>query len=178
MTAQDVVEFLERMRDHKIELCIDGGWGVDALLGRQTRAHQDLDIALEHKQVAKLRAVMAAAGYREVPRADSWECNFVLGDARGRLLDVHSYTFDLDGQLTFGVAYPPDSLQGAGVIDEFPVQCITADWLVKFHSGYPLDGNDYRDVKALCQRFGIDLPAEFESFAAAELKDRDEQTAQ
>ncbi len=25
---------------------IDGGWGVDALLGRQTRPHSDLDLAV------------------------------------------------------------------------------------------------------------------------------------
>jgi lincosamide nucleotidyltransferase A/C/D/E len=36
--------------------------------------------------------------------------------------------------------------------------------MVKFHSGYELDGNDYRDVSALCERFGVALPAEYERF--------------
>lgn len=28
---------------------LDGGWGVDALLGRQTRPHDDMDIVIEQK---------------------------------------------------------------------------------------------------------------------------------
>jgi lincosamide nucleotidyltransferase A/C/D/E len=33
--------------------------------------------------------------------------------------------------------------------------------MVKFHSGYVLDENDYRDVRALCETFGIELPEEY-----------------
>ena len=47
-----------------------------------------------------------------------------------------------------------------------PVRCISPEWMVKFHSGYRLDENDYHDVKALCQRFGITLPIEYEEFEA------------
>jgi len=36
--------------------------------------------------------------------------------------------------------------------------------MVKFHSSYELDENDYRDVSALCERFHIALPAEYERF--------------
>jgi len=43
--------------------------------------------------------------------------------------------------------------------ESFEVKCISPEWMVKFHSGYELDGNDYRDVSALCERFGIALPA-------------------
>jgi lincosamide nucleotidyltransferase A/C/D/E len=50
--AQDVVEFLELCEQNGIEIIIDGGWGVDALLGKQTRIHEDLDIALQHKYAA------------------------------------------------------------------------------------------------------------------------------
>ena len=42
--------------------------------------------------------------------------------------------------------------------------CITADWLVQFHTGYTVDENDYRDIKALCDQFGLELPKEYESF--------------
>jgi lincosamide nucleotidyltransferase A/C/D/E len=37
--------------------------------------------------------------------------------------------------------------------------------MVKFHSGYELDENDYHDVSALCERFGMTLPAEYARFA-------------
>jgi lincosamide nucleotidyltransferase A/C/D/E len=48
--------------------------------------------------------------------------------------------------------------------ESFEVKCISPEWMVKFHAGYELDGNDYRDVSALCERFGIALPAEYERF--------------
>ena len=34
----------------------------------------------------------------------------------------------------------------------------------KFESGYELDDNDYREAKALCQRFGLELPSEYAEF--------------
>ena len=164
MTAEDVIEFVELLRQHHIEVCIDGGWGVDALLGKQTRTHADLDIAIPHKEVDKVRGLLEQRGYQEVPRDDSWECNFVLGDDQGHEIDIHTYTFDAHGNLIFGVEYPYDSLKGTGSVNGYPVQCITPEWMVKFHTGYPLDENDYRDVKALCRHFGLEMPPEYEDF--------------
>jgi lincosamide nucleotidyltransferase A/C/D/E len=42
----------------RIDLHIDGGWGVDALLGRQTRTHADLDIAVNRQDVAQIRFLL------------------------------------------------------------------------------------------------------------------------
>lgn len=164
MRAADVVAMLRLLAANGIDVHVDGGWGVDALLGEQTRPHGDLDIAMRHADVPKLRALLAGRGYREVPRDDSWECNFVLADALGHELDVHSYTFDEAGNPIFGVPYPAASLTGTGVIDGYPVACIDPVWMVRFHTGYELDMDDYRDVSALCARFGIELPAEYKRF--------------
>ncbi len=164
MSGDVVVQLLQLFEQHGIEVVVDGGWGVDALLGEQTRSHGDLDIALEHKDVPKLRALLETRGYGDVPRDDTRDCNFVMGDDQGHEIDFHSYTFDAHGKLVFGVEYPFDSLTGAGSIQGYPVTCISAEWMVKFHSGYELDENDYRDVSALCERFGLALPAEYESF--------------
>ena len=164
MTANDVVEIAELFIQNHIDFYVDGGWGVDALLGEQTRTHSDLDIAIQHKDVAQLRALLEARGYEEVPRDDSWECNFVLGDDQGRQIDIHSYTFDAEGNNIYGVAYPFDSLTGTGSINGYAVKCIPPGWMVKFHTGYELDEDDYHDVKALCQRFGIEMPQEYEEF--------------
>ena len=164
MTAQDVIDFIELLKRHHIDVCIDGGWGVDALLGEQTRAHTDLDIAVQHKDVPKIRALLEARGYTDVPRDDTWDCNFVLGDEQGHLIDIHSYTFDAHGQITYGVPYPKDSLSGTGSILGHPVQCITPEWMIKFHTGYDLDRNDYHDVSLLCQRFKIKIPGEYAAF--------------
>lgn len=164
MSAETVVRLLQLFEQQGIKVVVDGGWGVDALLGEQTRVHADLDIAVAHQDVPTLRALLAARGYKEIPRKGTWECNFVLGDAQGHEVDVHSYAFDTQGTLVLGVAYPFESLTGAGTIQGSSVRCISAEWMVKFHSGYELDGDDYRDVSALCRRFGIPLPPEYERF--------------
>lgn len=161
MKAETVVELVRFLQAHGIDVVVDGGWGVDALLGRQTRLHDDLDIAIPHSDVPKLRRLLGERGFSEVLRDDSRNCNFVLQDAAGNLLDVHSYTFDASGQNIFGVAYLPEHLTGEGVIDGFAVKCIPPEWSVKFHTGYDVDENDFRDVKALCEKFDLELPDEY-----------------
>ena len=161
MTAADVVEIVELLEGEKISVWVDGGWGVDALLKRQTRFHSDLDIAIRHRDVAQTRSLLEARGFRDVPRDDTRECNFVLGDDRGREVDIHTFEFDENGNCIFGCAYPFDSLTGRGEIDGKSVDCISAEWLVKFHTGYPLDDDDFRDVFALCQRFQIPIPEDY-----------------
>lgn len=164
MTASDVVEIVRLFNQNHLDICIDGGWGVDALLGKQTRAHTDLDIAVQHRDVAQIRALLEARGYKDVPRDDTRDCNFVLGDDQGHLIDIHTYTFDSAGHLVYGVEYPFDSLNGTGSVAGHPVKCISPEWMVKFHTGYKLDENDYHDVKALCQHFCIEMPSEYEGF--------------
>lgn len=164
MSDSDVVELVQLLENNDIEVFVDGGWGIDALLGEQTRKHGDLDIALPHKYVPKLRELLEARGYKDVPRNDTRDCNFVLGDDKGHEVDVHSYTFDEDGNNIFGVAYEPRHLTGIGSINGYSVKCIPADVMVEFHSGYELDENDYHDVKALCDRFGFELPDEYKRF--------------
>ena len=164
MTAEDVLKVIQLLNQNGIEIIIDGGWAVDAVLGEQTRPHEDLDLAVFHEDVPKIRSLFEALGYQEVPRDDSWECNFVLGDNQGHLIDFHSCTFDGEGNNIFGVKYPLESLQGSGIIGDLPVRCIPPDILVKFHSGYELDENDYQDVKLLCEKFGLQIPEEFEEF--------------
>jgi lincosamide nucleotidyltransferase A/C/D/E len=143
---------------------LDGGWGVDALLGEQTRAHSDVDIVIAYKDVNRLRALLEEQGYTDVPRPDTREVNFVLGDDQGHLVDIHTYTLDRVNHPEQGLDYPLESLNGKGTILGYPVRCIDIENMVQFHSGYELDENDYHDVKVLCQRFSIELPAEYEKF--------------
>jgi lincosamide nucleotidyltransferase A/C/D/E len=41
MKAADVADVLDRFDAAGLWYCIEGGWGVDALLGEQTREHRD-----------------------------------------------------------------------------------------------------------------------------------------
>jgi lincosamide nucleotidyltransferase A/C/D/E len=163
MTATDVCGLYARICAVGVDVWIDGGWSVDALLENQTRPHNDLDIVIQQKDVPKLRRLLEAEGYSDVPRDDTSPWNFVLGDDQGREIDVHAVVFDnkgngLYGPVEKGVMYPAGSLHGTGLICGETVRCIAPEWMIRFHSGYVLQEKDIRDVTALCEKFGIDNP--------------------
>jgi len=169
MTSDDVIEIYSKFSELGVRIWIDGGWGVDALLGRQTRPHQDLDIAIQKKDLATLEHVLGAKGYRRIKREIERPFNFVLGDDEGREIDVHVIVLNKQGNGIYGPAenghmYPADSLQGSGTIDGHSVSCISPEWMVKFHSGYELKEKDFKDVSALCEKYGIELPREYSRF--------------
>jgi lincosamide nucleotidyltransferase A/C/D/E len=164
MTADDTLTLVRLFEVNGIDLVIDGGWGVDALLGEQSRPHADLDIVVQDQDVPRIRAMLEQRGYHDVPRNDTVFYNFVMGDDRGHDVDIHTYTFDEQGNNVYGLDYLPEMLTGHGSIAGHPVRCIPPDWMVKFHSGYELDENDNHDVRLLCSRFGIPLPEEYQRF--------------
>jgi len=159
MTSVDVIDLYNKLDSLGIKIWIDGGWGVDALLGKQTRPHEDLDIAIQQKDVPKLCKLLESEGYKEVKRDNQW--NFVLGDHEGHSIDLHAFVFDELGNVVEGIPYPSASLIGTGSINGHNVNCISAEYMVKFHSGYELRDKDFKDVSALCDRFGIDYPDEY-----------------
>jgi lincosamide nucleotidyltransferase A/C/D/E len=163
MTATDVRSLYEQCEAAGIRIWVDGGWAVDALIGHETRPHADLDIAIEEINAGRLRAMLEANGYTDIPRDDTSPWNFVLGDAHGRRIDFHVIVFDHAGAGILGPpengrAYPPGSLDGQGSIDGHSVRCIAPDHLVRFHTGYKPRPSDRHDVQLLCDRFGIPLP--------------------
>lgn len=163
---KDVEAFIGLCRAHDIEFYLDGGWGVDALLGKQTREHEDLDIGVPRKDAKRLRSLLESRGYKEIVRHDSSDWNYVLADNKGHLVDVHTYEFDKQGHHVWGVEYPIESLTGKGSVNGQQVDCISPEWMIKFHSGYELDDTDYHDIKALCDKFSLPLPAEYLKFEA------------
>jgi lincosamide nucleotidyltransferase A/C/D/E len=169
VTSIDAVDFYKTVTELGVELWIDGGWGVDALLGEQTRPHRDLDIAIQQKDVPVLRHLLQARGYADIKLGDARTWNFVLGDESGREIDVHVIVLDDQGNGIYGPPekgekYPAASLTGTGNIDGQAVRCISPEWMVKFHSGYDLKDKDFRNASALCKKFGIDLPAVYKRF--------------
>jgi lincosamide nucleotidyltransferase A/C/D/E len=173
MNSADAIHLYTALEKAAVEVWIDGGWGVDALLGEQTRLHKDLDIAIQQKDVPMLRRFLQTRGYGEIKLEDAKAWNFVLGDENGKEIDVHVIVLDDKGNGLYGPPekgemYPAASLTGTGAIEGRTVRCISPEWMVKFHSGYPLKEKDFRDVSALCKKFGIDLPAEYEQFNKSE----------
>lgn len=166
-TAQDVLNLYSALEAIKIKVWLDGGWGIDALLQKQTRKHDDIDIVIQEKDVPKLRQFLEMKNYADVERDDTSAWNFVLADELGHIVDVHVIVFDSKGNGVYGPIengnlYPANSLTGQGVINNQQVRCITAEQMVKFHTGYKLREHDYHDISAICDKFGIELPAEYQ----------------
>jgi len=169
MTSHDVIDLYTTLETLGVEIWIDGGWGVDALLGEQHRIHKDLDIAVQQKDLPGLRECLQKRGYKDIKVEQARDWNFVLGDEHGREIDVHVIVLDGQGNGIYGPPedgekYPAASLKGTGSIEGQTVRCISAQWMVKFHSGYELKDKDFRDVSALCRKFGIELPPEYARF--------------
>ena len=62
----DVKQILQFAIDAEIKVFLDGGWGVDALLGYQSRAHNDIDIFVEKNDYQNFIEIMKANGFYAV----------------------------------------------------------------------------------------------------------------
>jgi len=166
MTSGEAVEILHALGDHDVDVCVGGGWAVDALVGRQTRVHGDLDLWVP--AVCFDRAVLAFVHVgidRLYPWGDDRPWNFVLHDGDVRRLDLHLFEEVAEGSLHYGGVrgeqFPPDALAGVGRIDGRTVRCESPEWSLCWHRGYAPRDQDRHDVALLCVTFGFELPDEF-----------------
>lgn len=60
--ADEVVKIMSALQAAGVNAWVLGGWGVDALVGTQTRRHSDLDLAVEAVGPAVNRAVEVVVG--------------------------------------------------------------------------------------------------------------------
>ncbi len=63
MNPNDAIALYALLVAHGVAVCVDGGWGVDALLGQQTRPHKDLDLFVWLADLSTLAAVLAEHGF-------------------------------------------------------------------------------------------------------------------
>jgi len=163
MTSAALVELLQLLREAAIPLWLDGGWGVDALLGVQTRSHKDVDIVVPVADVQKLQQILGRRGF--TIQGGTPPHSFVLADPSGLQVDVHAVVFDSEGNGVYRMengedwVYPAEGFGGRGMIDGTPVRCLSPTVQVLGHAdGYTPTEKDFRDMELLEQRFGIDLP--------------------
>ncbi|TXR56801.1 nucleotidyltransferase domain-containing protein [Quadrisphaera setariae] len=160
MTASTALDLLRLFERAGIEVWVDGGWGVDALLGEQTRPHADLDVVVLVADVPRARELLAEAGFailREwLPTA------LAVRHPDGREVDLHPVTPTADGggdQELFApdppFHYGPPS---TGHLDGVEVACVSAESQLRAHQGYEPQPEDRADVLALATRFGLPLP--------------------
>jgi lincosamide nucleotidyltransferase A/C/D/E len=163
MSAADVVELMQLFDRSHCSVWVDGGWGVDALLGQQTRHHADLDLALALADVALVQDLLVGElGY--VVAEDEMPTRLELRDSQDHRIDLHPLVFDSEGnggqQLQGGSwgMYLADGLAGSGVIQGQYVRCLSPQLQLRFHLGYEPDDDDRHDVALLCHHFGFEVP--------------------
>jgi lincosamide nucleotidyltransferase A/C/D/E len=143
------------------------GWGVDALLGKQTRAHADLDIVVQEKDLTSVTAFLESRGFLELPREDSRPWNFAMRNGKGKEIDLHVISLDEKGNGLYGPPergegrYPADALEGEGTVEGVPVRCISPEFQIHSHTGYEFNDADVQDVTALAHAFGLQIPQEY-----------------
>jgi hypothetical protein len=88
-----------------VEVALMGGWGADALIGKQLRPHHDLDLIVNRDHLDKALMALYAIGFVEWFRNVSptsfgdlqLEAAVVVRDPAMRVVDLHSMRFDRPG---------------------------------------------------------------------------------
>jgi lincosamide nucleotidyltransferase A/C/D/E len=181
MRAEDIVALYLLLVERAVQLWVDGGWGIDALLNKQTRPHKDFDALVHFDDLVTMAEVLAAHDFKlkEIWSENRWVSHsvqvhligreqlankevataFVLRNGNGHELDIHVLNFDDRG---YGIPawdsnfiFPPDAFEGRGTIAGTPVRCLSAQMQMATHTGYALQDKDLHDLQLLHKRFGV-----------------------
>jgi lincosamide nucleotidyltransferase A/C/D/E len=168
MDATDVVSLYRALFAADAPVWLMGGWGVDALVGRQTRPHHDVDLLVEVANLERLRICLIDLGFvlkytwddeARWIRHDRWSSPleqpsaFVYGHADGREVDVHVVRQSEDGdvEMLWNVpyAFTADGLRSTGAINGQAVRCLSRDMQLQAHTGYALPAHHLQDLELL-----------------------------
>jgi lincosamide nucleotidyltransferase A/C/D/E len=168
MHASDVVEVINALESAGVDVWVNGGWGIDALLEEQTRPHDDLDLIILADHIEAAIQVTGALDFSIM--TDELPQGFVVRDKVDRRIDFHPVRFRSDGsavqETTAGGewVYSAPGLSGTGLIAGRKIRCLTPEEQAKRSTdqprcaGYEPDEVDKRDMRLLWDRFGITLP--------------------
>ena len=156
MNGADVLSLLSALNDETVHHWLDGGWGVDCLLGEETREHSDLDLVVARHDLATTQALLESRGF-EVIR-DWLPTTIAFRDQLGREVDLHPVDTTADGGgdqvLPDGTTWhyaPPVS----GSIRGKATACASAEDQLLGHQGYEPRPVDFHDVRRIAERFGL-----------------------
>jgi lincosamide nucleotidyltransferase A/C/D/E len=175
IVAEDVVEICKKLSANGIQVWLTGGWGIDALLGEQSRPHKDLDVIMLLEDMIRMTELLSEDGYEldtlwsENKMAKDSNDNetataFFMLDPEGREFDAHAITLDEQGN---GIPawdedenfiFTKEDLLGEGKVLGYVVKCITPESQKICHSGYEISEKQIRDVELLHEKFGVGYP--------------------
>jgi lincosamide nucleotidyltransferase A/C/D/E len=143
--AADASRIIDQLEAAGLVVWLDGGWGVDALVGRQTRPHQDLDLVIASDDLPAAQQTLAAAGFAyDATAIPGLPGRLVLVDGDGRQVDLHPVIFDRHGNGWQDL--------GADAWGDYPAEGLTA--------------TDRHDLALLGRRFGVAVPPSVADLAA------------
>ncbi|MGZ4483585.1 MAG: nucleotidyltransferase domain-containing protein [Nocardioidaceae bacterium] len=163
MTAEQARTLYALLEQNGVRCWVMGGWGVDALLGRVTRAHKDLDLLVHVSDLPRYAEIVQSRGFeRKLEWSESqqievegvqFDSAFVDAHRDGREIDIH--VIDVDGE--GGVVQlhrdpwplPPDTVSGMGTVDDIAVRCVSRAAQLAMHSSYALPEKHREDVRLL-----------------------------
>jgi lincosamide nucleotidyltransferase A/C/D/E len=154
MTVSEVLAVLDAVRSSGCRFWLEGGWGVDALVGDQTRPHRDVDVDFDAAYEALVLERLADLGYSI---ETDWRPNRVELAAPGRgWVDLHPLVIDENGDARQashdgGWHEFPSSWFTTGTLGGMTVPCISIEAQRIFHSGYELRQVDLDDLANLDQ---------------------------
>jgi lincosamide nucleotidyltransferase A/C/D/E len=152
MRWESVVEVLDALESAPVRYWIAGGWGIDVLIGSETRTHRDLDLAVDAGDYQTCMAALDGLGYTI---ETNWLPLRVEVAAPGeRWVDVHPVTFDARGLGLQGdptavhFLYSPTAFT-MGQLHGRWTPCLSVEQQELFHSGYELRHQDEHDLRLL-----------------------------
>lgn len=128
MGVERAAETLDALERAGVTVCCMGGWGVDALVGEQSRKHRDLDLIVDRSGRETALRALADLGYRtwyEHTSDDFLGDRVVVRDGAMRVVDVHPV--DLENA---GLSIVSGSIGGRAV------KCLSAEQQVRAHQGF------------------------------------------
>jgi lincosamide nucleotidyltransferase A/C/D/E len=160
--ADQVLLVLDTLHRGGWRVWLDGGWGVDALLGEVTRPHDDVDLVVELDPLPAVLDALATLGFSVTENLAP--VRVVLRSPDGLQVDLHPVTFAEDGTGWQRGASPdgsdcpyPAGGFGEGRILDRVVPCLTPELQLEHHGGYAPRDHDRMDMARLASRFGLSL---------------------
>ena len=155
MRIGGVLETLDALEAAGVRGWLAGGWGVDALLGRTTRSHSDVDIVLDVRD-DPVPAALAALGSLGLDHIDE-------GAEGGRWMAQLMKVTNRRGAVIELLPVDPTRLPSAspftmGVLAGRRVPCLSAELQVAFHRSYRRRWSQQRDLARLCAWSGDARP--------------------
>jgi len=164
-----LIEVAGALEAADVRYWLAGGWGVDALIGKQTRPHRDVDVVIDGFEANEPRArhALEAIGFRHVKFDEGgvWmPLRSTLDDDSGHKVELMGIDWPrLRGEMQAraggeGVQPESDAQVGdeftEGIVNGRRVPCLSAQVQRLFHTGFDLEPWGHHNVDLLDTEIG------------------------